>query len=93
MPVALTVALFAAGEEVALQLPALLRARGEDGSVPMPDFSMRPLLDGNAIAAITGLPEGRALGALVRRLTEAQILGMVNTIEEAEDFVRLTQMS
>lgn len=85
--------LFAAGEEVAFQLPSLLRARGEDASVPMPDFGMRPLLDGKAIGAITGLSEGRALGALVRRLTEAQIYGKVTTREEAESFIRLTQLS
>ena len=82
------VALFAAGEEIASQLPSLLRAMGRDGAVPMPDFTMRPLLDGEAISRITKLPQGRALGGLVRRLIEAQIRGDVTTREEAERFVR-----
>ena len=82
------VALFAAGEEIASQLPPLLRAMGRDGAVPMPDFTMRPLLDGEAISGITSRPEGRALGELVRRLMEAQIRGDVTTREEAERFVR-----
>ena len=82
------VALFAAGEEIASQLPPLLRAMGRDGTVPMPDFTMRPLLDGEAISGITSLPQGRALGGLVRRLIEAQIRGDVTTREEAERFVR-----
>ncbi len=85
------VSLFTAGEEIASQLPALLRARGGDGNVPMPDFTTRPLLDGEAISRITGLPEGRALGEIVRRLIEAQILGGVTTPEEAERFVRDAQ--
>ena len=87
------VALFVAGEDVASQLPALLRATGKDGSVPMPDFTLRPLLDGNDIRSLTGLPEGPDLGALVRRLTEAQTNGKVTTREEAEAFVRLAQRS
>ena len=81
------ISLFAAGEEVAGQLPVLLRAMGKETSVPMPDFTMRPLLDGQAISAMTGLPEGRTLGMVVRRLIEAQILGMVTTRDEAERFV------
>ena len=87
------IALFAAGEEVASQLPALLRASGGGDSVSMPDFSLRPLLDGDDIRALTGLAEGRALGTLVRQLTEAQIIGKVTNREEAESFIRLAQRS
>jgi tRNA nucleotidyltransferase/poly(A) polymerase len=82
------VALFTAGETIASQLPGLLRALGEQDVVGMPDFTLRPLLDGEAIGQITGLPEGRALGAIVRRLLEAQLAGAVTTGEQAERFVR-----
>ncbi|GAC1395314.1 MAG: hypothetical protein NVSMB68_12360 [Thermoanaerobaculia bacterium] len=87
------VALFAAGEEIASQRPAFLRARGEQGSVEMPDFTLRPLLDGDAIRALTGLPEGQVLGVVMRQLIEAQIVGMVATREEAERFVTRTPAS
>lgn len=87
------VALYNAGEKVASQLPALLRARGEPDSVAMPDFTMRPLLDGNEIRALTGLGEGPALGDLVRQLTEAQVTRKVTTRDEAERFVRRSQRS
>lgn len=80
-------ALYDAGQEVARQLPPLLRALGRDDRVDMPDFSLRPLLTGNDIAQLTGLPPGKDLGAIKRALLEAQVRGEVSTREEAEAFV------
>ncbi|HEU4521311.1 MAG TPA: hypothetical protein VFT12_04860 [Thermoanaerobaculia bacterium] len=83
----LRVALYDAGDQVAQQLPAVLRALGRDGAVVMPDFSIRPLLDGEEIAAATGLRPGAELGRLKRALLEAQIRGEVKTAEEAAAFI------
>jgi tRNA nucleotidyltransferase/poly(A) polymerase len=82
------VALFHAGERVAMQLPALLAAVGEERTLDLPDFSIVPLLDGAAIAAATGLAPGPKLGALKRALLDAQLLGQVTTHAEAAAFVR-----
>jgi tRNA nucleotidyltransferase/poly(A) polymerase len=71
------IALYDAGEKLARQLP--LR-------VPMPDFSIKPLLDGHEIGELTGL-EGPRLGAMKRALLEAQIRGEVSTRDDAERFV------
>ena len=79
----LRVALYDAGEGVALQLPAVLRALGRDDTVTMPDFSIRTLLSGEEF----GLPEGPELGRRKRALLEAQIRGEVKTKEEAKRFV------
>ena len=73
------IALYFAGERVARQLPI---------PAPMPDFSIKPLLDGTEIASIAGLPPGPQIGALKRALLEAQLRGEVGTREEAEGFVR-----
>lgn len=81
------IALYDAGAAVAAQLPAVLRARGHDAEVTMPDFTIRPLLNGAEIAALTALPPGPELGRLKRALLEAQVLGKVRTREEAERFV------
>lgn len=81
------IALYDAGERVASQLPALLRALGRDDRLDLPDFSIRALLDGDAIAALTALPPGPRLGVIKRALLEAQIRGEVATREEAEAFV------
>jgi len=78
------VALYDAGEEVARQLPAVLRALGRDDRMTMPDFTIRALLTGEEI----GLPEGPELGRVKRKLLEAQIRGEVRTKEEATRFVR-----
>lgn len=75
----LRVALYDAGEDVARQLPPVLRAAGRDDSVTMPDFSIRALLSGDEL----GLPEGPELGRRKRALLEAQIRGEVSTREEA----------
>ncbi|MEK6372624.1 MAG: hypothetical protein AABO58_08000 [Acidobacteriota bacterium] len=82
------IALYDAGERVASQLPPLLRALARDDRLDVPDFSIRALLDGDAIAALTGLPTGPRLGEIKRALLEAQIRGEVATREEAEAFVR-----
>src|SRR5258705_3903511 len=82
------IALCDAGERVATQLPALLRALGRDDHLDLPDFSIRALLDGDAIAALTALPPGPRLGQIKRALLEAQIRGEVRTAEEGVTFVR-----
>jgi hypothetical protein len=79
-------ALYDAGEEIARQLPAVLRALGHDDTLDWPDFATRALLTGEEIAARTGLAPGKELGALKRALLEAQIRGEVRTREEAEQF-------
>ena len=76
--------LFDAGERVARQLPPLIA----NAPLDWPDFSIRPLLTGDEIAAVTGLPPGKELGARKRALLEAQVRGEVRTREEAEHFVR-----
>ena len=80
--------LWDAGETIARQFPALLRAIGRQPIV-LPDiFAMKALLDGNEIAAITGIEAGPRLGSMKRALLEAQLRGEVRTREEAEAFVR-----
>ena len=81
-------ALYDAGERLTRQLPAVLRALGRDATLDLPDFSIRPLLDGEAIAALRDLSPGPELGRIKRALLEAQILGEVRAHEEAENFVR-----
>lgn len=80
-------ALYDAGEEIARQLPAVLRALGRADALDWPDFTTRALLTGEEIAARTGLEPGKELGARKRALLEAQIRGDVRTREEAEQFV------
>jgi hypothetical protein len=82
------VALYDAGPAVAAQLPPLLRALGRDADVPMPDFTIRPLLNGEEIAALTALPPGPELGRIKRALLEAQVRGEVGGREEGEAFVK-----
>ena len=71
------IALYDAGEKLARQLPL---------QVSMPDFTIKPLLDGHEIGSLTGL-EGPKLGALKRALLEAQIRGEVRTRNDAERFL------
>ncbi len=47
----------------------------------------RPLLDGHALQRL-GIPPGPELGRLLERLKEAQAVGAVRTVEEAEQYVR-----
>jgi hypothetical protein len=82
------IALYHAGEELARQLPAVLRALGRDDTLDWPDFSTRALLTGEDITRLTGLAPGKELGAVKRALLEAQIRGDVETVEQAEAFVR-----
>jgi tRNA nucleotidyltransferase/poly(A) polymerase len=79
--------LYDAGERVAIQLPPMLRALGHDDKLPMPDFSLKPLLTGTEIARLANIEPGPALGAIKRALIEAQLKGEVRTREEAERFV------
>ena len=81
------IALYDAGARVAAQLPALLRALGRDDRLDLPDFSIRALLTGDDIAALTGVDRGPRLGAIKRALLEAQVREEVRTREEAEAFV------
>jgi len=81
------IALYDAGEPVARQLPAVLRALGRDDALDLPDFAIRPLLNGEEI----GLAPGPELGRVKRALLEAQVRGEVTTRDEAERYVtRLT---
>jgi hypothetical protein len=82
------VALYDAGEELARQLPAVLRALDRDAALDWPDFSTRAFLTGEDIARLTGLAPGKELGALKRALLEAQIGGTIKTVEQAAAFVR-----
>ena len=79
--------LWDAGEATARQFPALLRAIGRE-PVALPDFATEIFLDGNEIAALTGIEAGPGLGSIKRALLEAQLRGEVRTREEAEAFVK-----
>jgi hypothetical protein len=81
------IALYDAGEGIARQLPAVLRALGREDALDWPDFATRALLTGDEIAALTGLAPGKRLGAIKRALLEAQLHGEVRTREDAERFV------
>ena len=82
------IALYDAGEPIARQLPAVLRALGRSDALDWPDFSTRALLTGEEIAELTGLAPGKELGAIKRALLEAQIRGEVVTKEQATDVAR-----
>jgi tRNA nucleotidyltransferase/poly(A) polymerase len=75
--------LYDAGQELARQLQSIV-----DEPLELPDFTIRPLLDGEEIAAIAAIPPGPRVGAIKRALIEAQLEGKVRTREEAETFVR-----
>lgn len=81
------IALYDAGEAVARQLPAVLRALGRDDRLDWPDFAIRALLTGGEIGEVTGLAPGKELGTIKRALLEAQIRGEVKTRDEAVAFV------
>lgn len=80
-------ALYDAGETIALQLGGVLRALGRDDRLDLPDFSLRALLGGNEIAQLAGVKPGQELGRIKRALLVAQVRGEVKTREEAEAFV------
>lgn len=81
------IALYDAGESVALQLPAVLRALGREEPLDLPDFSIRPLLTGDEMTRIAGIEPGPRLGRLKRALLEKQIRGEITTRVEAIAFV------
>jgi tRNA nucleotidyltransferase/poly(A) polymerase len=81
------IALYDAGQTLARQLTAILRALGREERLDMPDFSIRPLLSGNEIAQITGIVPGQELGRIKRALLEAQVRGDVMTKDQAVEFV------
>ena len=81
------VSLYDAGEVIARQLPAVLRALGRDDALDWPDFSMRSLLSGEEITVLTGVAPGKELGAVKRALLVAQIRGEVHSRVEAAEFV------
>jgi len=83
--------LFNAGEHVARQLPAALRALDRDALLDFPDFSTRTLLRGEEIASLTGIRPGPALGKIMRALLDAQIEGRVQTRDDAASFVQSVQ--
>ena len=80
-------ALYDAGQSIAQQLPGVLRALGRSDALDFPDFSIRPLLSGDEIAAATGLAPGKELGRIKRELLEAQVREEVRSREQAESFV------
>ncbi len=46
-----------------------------------------PFLSGNDIQTATGLAAGPAIGRIKKELLEAQVMGVVNSAEEARSFV------
>ena len=84
------IALYDAGEKIARQLPSLLRAVGRSDIPELkPElFATKPLLNGREIASLTKLEPSPQLGAVKRKLLEAQLHGEVRTRQDAEAFVR-----
>jgi hypothetical protein len=82
------IALYDAGEAVARQLPAVLRALGREETLDWPEFATRAFLTGDEIAQLAGLEPGKELGRIKRALLEAQLRGEVKSREEAGEFVR-----
>ena len=89
------------GPDLSPSLAPLLQAHGEPAAADAVDstlrargleiFAMRPLLPGDEIARLTGLPTGPAIGRLKRALLEAQLRRELSTPGEAEIFVRSFQ--
>jgi len=52
--------------------------------------STEPFLNGYEIMNLLGIPQGRMVGEIKKRLLEAQIEGRVKTREEAVEFVKGT---
>lgn len=81
------IALYDAGEPIARQLPAVLRALGREEALDWPEFATRSFFTGEEIAQLTGVAPGKELGRIKRALLEAQIRGEVKTRADAERFV------
>lgn len=64
--------------------PALADPQPDAGPPILP----APLLDGNEIMALTGLPPGRRIGILLEQLREAQAVGELDDRAQAERFIR-----
>ncbi len=72
-------------------LKALLETLGELESFSRNELGERtiePLLNGYEIMSLLGIPPGRTVGEIKRKLLEAQIEGRVKTREEAVQFVK-----
>jgi poly(A) polymerase len=54
----------------------------------MRETDIKPLLNGREIMEILGIPEGRTVGEIKKRLEDAQMEGRVKTKEEAREFVK-----
>ena len=80
--------LYDAGEAIARQLPAMLRALGRDDVIAFPDFGIKPLLTGDEIAASANIEAGPRIGILKRALLEAELEGRITSREAAEEFIR-----
>jgi poly(A) polymerase len=50
--------------------------------------SAESLVDGKEIMRATGIPQGKAVGALLNKLKEAEISGRVRTKEDALQFLK-----
>ncbi len=75
--------LVALGERpAAAAVDAILRTRGPE------ILAMQPLLAGDQIVRLTGLPAGPPIGLARRALLEAQLRGEVSTAQEAQMFIR-----
>ncbi|HEX8617503.1 MAG TPA: hypothetical protein VF911_07950 [Thermoanaerobaculia bacterium] len=82
-------ALYDAGETIARQLPPLVAGEPLD----WPDFAIKPLLNGEELAHLTGLEPGKELGTRIRALLEAQVRGEVKTRDDAVAFVNGSKWS
>jgi tRNA nucleotidyltransferase/poly(A) polymerase len=83
-------ALYDAGQSLARQLQAVLRALGVDEPLDLPDFAIRAFLTGDELAQLLAIAPGQELGRVKRALLEAQIRGEAKTREEAIAFVERT---
>jgi hypothetical protein len=86
------------GPELAASLAPLLRGLGQPLSADLVDatmkaqgariFATQPLLTGDEMVKLTGLPPGPAIGRLKRALLEAQVRGEISTRPDAETLVK-----
>jgi tRNA nucleotidyltransferase/poly(A) polymerase len=79
--------LYDAGELVARQLTPMLRALDREERIDLPDFAMRPLLNGDEIASLAAIAAGPRVGQLKRALLEEQLSSRITTREDAVAFI------